>query len=157
RDGDIRFYPATENHHVQGILRHSVAPALNVTDAIESTLHQSMTRLLNHWQYGGVLAMACFQTPDAIMVHELAPRVHNSGHWTHQAPVTSQFENHVRAIAGWPLGNTLTNQHSAMLNLIGVEADPPHALSAHSSLHWYNKTLRSGRKLGHINLQHTER
>ena len=157
RHGDIQFYPVTQNHHVQGILRHSMAPAPNLDADTEADMQKAMSTLLQHWQYVGVLTMECFQTHDGILVNELAPRVHNSGHWTQQAPLTCQFENHLRAVAGWHLGDTRTCLHSAMLNLIGVEADLPATLTAHTSLHWYNKTFRSGRKLGHINLQHQER
>lgn len=155
RNGGIALYPATENHHIHGVLRSSVAPATIPQDAVADMQH-ALARLLQHWHYVGVLAMECFVTEAGLLVNELAPRVHNSGHWTQQAPVASQFENHLRAICGWPLGNTRTPLHSAMLNLVGIQANHA-ALAPHATLHWYNKAVRPGRKLGHINLQHPDR
>lgn len=154
--GEVRLYPAVLNHHVHGILRSSIAPAQGVEPAWISRMQDHLIRLLEHWQYVGMIAMECFVIDGGLVVNELAPRVHNSGHWTQQAAVTCQFENHVRAILGLPLGNTDTAITGAMLNLIGVEATPQQALSAHTTLHWYNKTVRPGRKVGHINIRHPE-
>ena len=151
--GEIRFYPPTQNLHVQGILRSSIAPAQQVDPAKLEQMQQHLSNLLEHWHYVGVIAMECFVVDGNLLVNELAPRVHNSGHWTQQSDATSQFENHLRAIIGWPLGNTQPSTHSAMLNLVGVAPSTATTLSDIATLHWYNKSLRPNRKLGHINLQ----
>lgn len=155
--GECRFYPAAENHHVDGCLYTTLAPALDIPEPWLTHLHAALSRLLNHWQYVGLLAMECFVTEDGILVNELAPRVHNSGHWTQHADTTSQFENHLRAIAQWPLGDTGTAVHTAMLNLLGVAPEQKAVLGPAASLHWYNKAVRQGRKVGHINLRDRER
>lgn len=150
-DGDIYFYPLTENVHRKGILIRSTAPAKHISPKMEAAAQDYMRRLLEAEDYVGVLAMELFVVGDQLLVNELAPRVHNSGHWTQMGATTCQFENHIRAVAGLPLGATTLTSKTGMLNLLGVAVPPMKALSASSSLHWYNKATKPNRKLGHIN------
>lgn len=159
-NGETVFYPITENLHRQGILIRSLAPAPNLSEAMQNNARDYMTRLFNELDYVGVLAMECFVRGDELLVNELAPRVHNSGHWTMNAGICSQFENHLRAILGWPLGCTEISGHKGMVNILGSRdlqnprpRQPGEAwLSSAGTFHWYNKTDRPGRKLGHINV-----
>ncbi|HTU65660.1 MAG TPA: 5-(carboxyamino)imidazole ribonucleotide synthase [Steroidobacteraceae bacterium] len=150
-DGDIAFYPLNLNVHRDGILRLTRAPYGNA--ALTRQAQRAAKKLLEHFQYVGVLTIEFFVKRGKLIANEMAPRVHNSGHWTIEGAVTSQFENHVRAIAGLPLGSTAARGHSAMINLIGElpDRDP---LLAEAGLHWhdYGKTPRPGRKLGHLTL-----
>jgi 5-(carboxyamino)imidazole ribonucleotide synthase len=149
RDGETRFYPLIENVHANGILRTSRAPAV---DAPQAQAEEYATRLLDELGYVGVLALELFDTGGKLVANELAPRVHNTGHWTIEGAETSQFENHLRAVLGLPLGPT-ESRASWMVNLIGSVPPPEDVLripSAH--LHLYGKAPRLGRKLGHITL-----
>lgn len=155
RGGDIRFYPATENRHEGGVLLTSVAPAPNLSDAFIEKGQRYIKTLLEHWQYVGVLAMECFVAGDELLVNELAPRVHNSGHWTMLPGVTSQFENHMRAICDLALGEADIQGHFGMVNILGHYDHEQHqSLLAEKSaeFHWYQKTPKPRRKVGHINL-----
>jgi 5-(carboxyamino)imidazole ribonucleotide synthase len=117
-DGSIAFWPLVENVHREGILRLSTAPAeasASLTETAQDLAHRVLTRL----DYVGVLAIELFEHEGRLMANEMAPRVHNSGHWTIEGAQTSQFENHVRAVIGWPLGATGTRGIAAMANLIG--------------------------------------
>jgi len=146
--GEMAFYPLTENKHETGILQLSTSLR---DDPMQGLAEDYAKRLLEHLDYVGVLAIEFFQLDGQLMVNEMAPRVHNSGHWTIEAAETSQFENHLRAIAGMPLGSTSLTAYSAMVNLIGKEPDIDSVLSvAGAHLHLYGKTPRAGRKLGHI-------
>ena len=150
-DGDIRTWPLVENHHRDGILRTSRAPAEAVTDALQATADGYARALLDHFQYVGVLTVELFQVGDTLLANEMAPRVHNSGHWTIEASTTSQFENHVRAVLGWPLGETTVGGPSAMINCIGALPDPAAVLGLPGvHLHRYGKAPRPGRKVGHL-------
>ncbi|MEM9256294.1 MAG: 5-(carboxyamino)imidazole ribonucleotide synthase [Pseudomonadota bacterium] len=149
--GHILHYPVTENVHEQGILKHSIAPARDLSEPVVQSARDYITRVMDAIDYVGVMAIECFVIEDRLLVNEIAPRVHNSGHWTQYGSKTSQFENHLRAIAGLPLGSTEHHRISGMVNLIGSGVPAATALSADSSLHWYNKTARPGRKLGHVN------
>ena len=151
RRGQINHYPITENVHEAGILKHSIAPARQIPAATAQAAQDYITRVMQATDYVGVMAMECFVVGDALLVNEIAPRVHNSGHWTQTGCKTSQFENHLRAIAGLPLGGTDNHSIAGMVNLIGNGVPAATALSTHSTLHWYNKTARPGRKLGHVN------
>lgn len=149
--GVIEFYPPAENIHVGGILVASFAPASGVSDELLTQAQDNLGRIMTHLDYCGVMAMECFETPQGLLVNELAPRVHNSGHWTLDSDVTSQFENHMRAITGRALGNTHTDKTTLMLNILG---EIPSGLSTESDLYSvydYRKTARPGRKVGHIN------
>lgn len=149
--GNISHYPITENVHENGILKHSVAPAENVSETLSLIAGDYITRVMHDTQYVGVMAMECFVVNGRLLVNEIAPRVHNSGHWTQSGCKTSQFENHLRAIAGLPLGSTDYHGVSGMVNLIGRRVPTEAAFSTHSTMHWYDKAERPGRKLGHVN------
>jgi 5-(carboxyamino)imidazole ribonucleotide synthase len=148
--GETAFYPLVENSHRDGILRLSRAPV----DAHEAVAQDYASRLLDALRYAGVLALELFELEDGrLLANEVAPRVHNSGHWTIEGARTSQFENHLRAILGLPLGSTETPQPVAMVNLIG-EAPPLERMLAipGAHVHLYGKDPRPGRKLGHVTL-----
>ncbi|MGZ8764741.1 MAG: 5-(carboxyamino)imidazole ribonucleotide synthase [Acidimicrobiia bacterium] len=150
-DGDTRTWPLVENTHVDGILRTSLAPAPALTGKLDVAAQRAATALLDDLDYVGVLAIELFQVGDRLLANEMAPRVHNSGHWTIEGAVTSQFENHVRAVLGWPLGSTEPRGVSAMVNCIGVLPDPEAVLAVPGAhLHRYGKTPRRGRKVGHV-------
>jgi 5-(carboxyamino)imidazole ribonucleotide synthase len=150
-DGATRCWPLVENHHERGILRRSVAPAADVDAAVGACAADAMARLLDELDYRGVLTLEMFQTGRVLLANEIAPRVHNSGHWTIEGAVTSQFENHVRAVVGWPLGSTEARGVSAMVNCIGALPEPAAVLRVEGAhLHQYGKALRPGRKVGHV-------
>lgn len=151
RSGNICHYPLTENVHESGILKYSIAPARQVSAIAARTARDSIARIMESTDYVGVMAMECFLTEGQLLVNEIAPRVHNSGHWTQSGCKTSQFENHLRAIAGLPLGSTENHSIAGMVNLIGTGVPSEVACSSNSTLHWYNKTERPGRKVGHVN------
>ena len=151
RNGQILFYPLTENSHHNGILYRSIAPAVNVTPEQEQKAQSYLKRVMCDLDYVGVMAMECFATADDLIVNELAPRVHNSGHWTQLGSITCQFQNHLRAIAGLPLGITTSHGMSGMVNLLGTSHPPVDAIGKSSTLYWYNKKPKPGRKLGHVN------
>lgn len=150
--GEIVCYPLTENAHDQGILRSSLAPASDPDQVLAGQAAQMMQALLNALNYVGVLTIECFVVDGGVLVNELAPRVHNSGHWTQVAPVASQFENHVRALIGAPLGRTELEGFSGMVNILGGEQPPEllPLLSSCSQVALYNKSYRPRRKLGHV-------
>lgn len=154
QDGAIVFYPLVENHHRDGILRLSLAPAPNLTADLQARAEHYASHILMALNYVGVLAIELFQAGGALLANEMAPRVHNSGHWTIEGAETSQFANHLRAILGLPLGSTAPRGCSAMLNLIGSLPDPPVLLTIPDAhLHLYGKAPRTGRKLGHVTLR----
>lgn len=149
-DGETRVYPLVENHHREGILRLSIAPAPD-SEALLPIAYGYIQRLADVLDYVGVLALELFQVGEQLLANEVAPRVHNSGHWTIEGAHTSQFENHLRAILGLPLGSTAARGVSAMVNLIGdIPAIEPILRVAGAHLHLYGKTPRAGRKVGHI-------
>jgi 5-(carboxyamino)imidazole ribonucleotide synthase len=148
------YYPLVQNVHHEGILRYTIAPAREISEAIQKQAEQYMHSLLDELDHVGVLTLELFETVDGLVANEMAPRVHNSGHWTMEGALTSQFENHVRAITGLPLGATAPRQPlAAMINIIGETGPVEQVLSmANAFLHLYDKAERKGRKLGHINL-----
>lgn len=149
-DGETRVYPLVENHHREGILRLSLAPAPD-SETLLPVAHGYIQRLADALNYVGVLALELFQVGGQLLANEVAPRVHNSGHWTIEGAHTSQFENHLRAILGLPLGSTAARGVSAMVNLIGdLPPIEPILRVAGAHLHLYGKAPRAGRKLGHI-------
>lgn len=154
---DVRtFYPLTENVHRDGILVSSLAPYEDAQ--LQADAERFLSRLLAESEYRGVLTVEFFATSAGLVANEMAPRVHNSGHWTIEGAQTSQFENHLRAILGWPLGDPAPRGHAAMLNLIGAMPDKPRALAVTGAhLHDYGKEPRPGRKLGHCTLVDTRR
>lgn len=151
RDGATAFYPLVENQHAAGILRLSQAP-VNLP-GLQSAAEEYAQRIIQHLNYVGLLAIEFFEKDGQLLANEMAPRVHNSGHWTIEGAGTSQFENHLRAILGWPLGPTQMRGHAAMLNLIGELPSVSQILAIpNAHLHLYGKAARPGRKLGHITL-----
>ena len=151
-DGEVKTWPLAENHHHNGILSHSIVPAPNSAD-LQPVAQDYITRLLNHLNYVGVLTLELFVTDKGLYANEMAPRVHNSGHWSIEGSVCSQFENHVRAVAGLPLGSTEVVRPTVMINIIGKHPKTEDVLALNGvHLHLYNKTERAGRKLGHITL-----
>jgi 5-(carboxyamino)imidazole ribonucleotide synthase len=179
RDGTMAFYPLVENHHRDGMLRLSLAPAPGLTPDLQAAAERIAARALEALDYVGVLAIELFQidhrrmTNDqrpatntesddmsfvvrhsSFVVNEMAPRVHNSGHWTIEGAETSQFENHLRAALALPLGATSPRGHAAMVNLIGTLPAPADVLAVPGAhLHLYGKQPRPGRKLGHVTLR----
>jgi 5-(carboxyamino)imidazole ribonucleotide synthase len=152
-DGETRFYPLVENHHREGILRLTLAPAPHLTPALQQQAESIASRLLDRLEYVGVLAIELFQHDGKLLTNEMASRVHNSGHWTIEGAQTSQFENHMRAVAALPLGATEAIGSVAMVNLIGTLPEPAAVLRVpYAHLHLYGKKPRPGRKLGHINV-----
>ncbi|MFB2538662.1 MULTISPECIES: 5-(carboxyamino)imidazole ribonucleotide synthase [unclassified Acinetobacter] len=152
QDGEVRTWDLAENHHHHGILSHSIVPAPHSQD-LQPVAEDYITRLLNHLNYVGVLTLELFVTEQGLYANEMAPRVHNSGHWSIEGAVCSQFENHIRAVAGLPLGSTETICPTVMVNIIGKhpQSDAVLALPA-THLHLYGKSERAGRKLGHITI-----
>lgn len=153
RDGDRVSYPLTENHHRGGILRASYAPAPGITPALQAAAEDFAARILDELGYVGVLAIELFETDGRLLANEMAPRVHNSGHWTLDGADISQFENHIRAVTGLPIAVPRVPGPAAMLNIIGELPDPS-AVAAVSGahLHLYDKDPRPGRKVGHVNI-----
>lgn len=153
QDGEMAFYPLAENIHHEGILRFSIAPAPGVTQDLEDQAQRMIRTLMNELGYVGVLALEMFDTDEGLVANEMAPRVHNSGHWSQNGAVTSQFENHIRAVSGLPLGETAALQPTCMINLIGQTGPVSDILKLpYTHLHLYGKAERAGRKVGHINI-----
>ena len=152
RDGRIVFYPLVENEHRGGILYRSLAPAPVTSSLLQEQAERHLRRLMEEMDYVGVLALELFQKGDELLANEMAPRVHNSGHWTQDGARTSQFENHLRAVCGMPLGDPAPRGCAGMLNLIGRLPDRDAVLAVPGArLHLYGKEPRPGRKLGHVN------
>ncbi|AUY24519.1 MAG: 5-(carboxyamino)imidazole ribonucleotide synthase [Mixta calida] len=150
-NGATVFYPLTHNLHQEGILRTSVA--LPQPDkAQQQQAEQMLSAILHELNYVGVMAMECFVTPAGLLINELAPRVHNSGHWTQNGASVSQFELHLRAILDLPLPTPVVSTPSVMINLIGTDVNPQWLSEPLVHLHWYEKEVRPGRKVGHLNL-----
>lgn len=153
RRGDTACYPLVENHHKEGMLRVSLAPAPHVPVKLQKMAEDYAERVLHALDYVGVLAIEFFQENGRLLANEMAPRVHNSGHWTIEGAVTSQFENHLRAVLDLPLGATTAHGHAAMLNIISALPDSAAVLGVPGAhLHLYGKAPRPGRKLGHVTI-----
>lgn len=151
KNGQLAFYPLAENVHVDGVLSLSIANEVNVS--LQQQAETMFTAIANELEYTGVLAIEFFQLNGKLLVNEIAPRVHNSGHWTQQGADTCQFENHLRAVCNLPLGSTALVRPTAMINILGEDTLPDALLNIASlHLHWYGKQKRSGRKMGHINI-----
>ncbi len=153
REGEFRTWPLTENWHVDGVLSASLAPA-RADDALAGVAVDYARALAESLDYVGVFALELFCHDGALLANELAPRVHNSGHWTIEGSETSQFENHLRAVLGLPLGDTRMLGHACMLNWIGAMPDADAVLREPGG-HWhdYGKEPRAGRKVGHATLR----
>ncbi len=149
--GECAFYPLSRNHHAGGILRYGLAPHRD--RPLERQARLYMRRVMRDLRYVGVLTIEFFVMGGRLIANEMAPRVHNSGHWTIDGCVTSQFENHLRAICGMPLGSTLALGHTAMINFLGTMPDRERLLAIDGlAFHDYGKTARPGRKLGHCTI-----
>lgn len=154
RTGEVAFYPLVQNHHPGGILGLTLAPAANVSPELQAQAERYARSILERLDYVGVLALELFQAGDQLLANEMAPRVHNSGHWSIEGAETSQFENHIRAVAGLPLGPTAMVGSVAMLNLIGGTPESAEMLRVPGAhLHLYGKSPAPGRKLGHLTLR----
>ncbi len=152
-NGDVACFDPGENVHQDGILRTTTIPArLNPSQRTDAILLAA--NILNALDYVGVLGVELFVTPSGLIVNEIAPRVHNSGHWTQNGCAVDQFEQHIRAVAGWPLGDGKRHSNVEMLNLIGddVENIPAFAGARNTAIHLYGKSeIKPGRKMGHVN------
>ena len=149
--GETRCYPLCGNTHREGILRVTLAPATNAR--LQKAAERHLRRVMDHFGYAGVLTIEFFVQRGRLVANEMAPRVHNSGHWTIEGAVTSQFENHLRAILGMPLGDTKPVGHAAMVNFIGTIPERDRVLALPGVHHHdYGKSPRAGRKLGHATI-----
>lgn len=156
KNGVTHSYALTENHHVNGVL--SVSLATNEHENLQKQAFEAFDKIANALAYVGVLAIEFFQVGESLLVNEIAPRVHNSGHWTQQGADTCQFENHLRAVCQLPLGSTSLIRPTAMINVLGIDSVPNGILSIPSvTMHWYGKSKRPGRKMGHINVSGSDR
>lgn len=151
RNGETRFYPLVHNTHESGILRLSIA---STDHPLQALAEDYVGRVLDKLDYVGVLAFEFFEVDGGLKANEIAPRVHNSGHWTIEGSESSQFENHLRAVAGLPLGSTAKVGESAMLNFIGKVPAVEQVLQIDDChLHHYGKAFKAGRKVGHATLR----
>jgi len=155
KNGETRFYPVTHNLQQNGILRYSVYhPDFPQQAHFQAQAEQMLKQIMDELNYIGVMAMECFVVGDTLLINELAPRVHNSGHWTQLGCSISQFELHLRALLDLPTPKLEPIAPSVMVNLIGIEHNKAWLNVPFSQLHWYGKEVRAGRKVGHINLTH---
>ncbi|WP_159566470.1 5-(carboxyamino)imidazole ribonucleotide synthase [Budvicia diplopodorum] len=155
KNGECVFYPLTHNLHENGILRTSVAFP-NSGSPLQQRSESMLAAILHELNYVGVMAMECFVVGDRLLINELAPRVHNSGHWTQNGASVSQFELHLRAILDLPMPQPEVPTPSVMINLIGTAVNAQWLSLPLVHLHWYDKEVREGRKVGHINLTHPD-
>jgi 5-(carboxyamino)imidazole ribonucleotide synthase len=154
KTGETRFWPLVENRHRDGVLRVSIPQSDVWTPELQSRAELHARHVLDALGYVGVLAIELFMKDGELLANEMAPRVHNSGHWTIEGAETSQFENHVRAIVGLPLGSTRMVGVSAMLNAIGQLPPRERVLAVEGAhLHAYGKDASPGRKLGHVTIR----
>ena len=151
-DGAVACFDPGENVHVDGILRTTTVPA-KLTPSQRTDAVLIAARILNELDYVGVMGVELFVTQQGLIVNEIAPRVHNSGHWTQNGCTTDQFEQHIRAVAGWPLGDGSRHSDVVMENLIGDDMDRlPELAKTTAALHLYGKAdVKTGRKMGHVN------
>jgi 5-(carboxyamino)imidazole ribonucleotide synthase len=154
-DLETVFYPLVENVHVDGILSTTVAPAPDIDPVLQTACQGYGSAVAGALGHVGVLCLELFETDTGVLANELAPRVHNSGHWTIEGAETSQFENHIRAVLGLPLGSTAPRGRSLMRNLVGEHPPLAELLAGGGHVHLYGKEPRPGRKLGHVT--HVER
>ncbi len=150
KDGSVKVYPLAENVHINGVL--SLSTAIDAPE-LQAQAKQMLTAVADSLDYVGVLALEFFDVDGTLLVNEIAPRVHNSGHWTQQGAETCQFENHLRAVCGLPLGSTKLIRETSMVNILGEDTLPEALLAMDGChIHWYGKEKREGRKMGHINV-----
>lgn len=152
RSGEMKFYPLVENHHREGILRLSLVKN-DIPEDLQKQAEDYAAKVISALNYVGVLTIEFFEKDGQLLANEMAPRVHNSGHWTIEGAVTSQFENHIRAVCDAPLGSTSLLGVCAMVNIIGTLPDKTSILKMEGAhLHLYDKAPRPNRKIGHITL-----
>ena len=150
-DGTVASYPLVETEHRRGVLSAARVPAPVSAGAVEAEAESIVRRLLDELDYVGVIAVELFERDGQLVANEFAPRVHNSGHWSIEGAVTSQFENHLRAILGWPLGSTALVRPAGLVNVLGALPDRERVLAVHGAhLHEYGKAQQPGRKVGHV-------
>lgn len=155
-DGSTAVYPLNDNQHANGILCVTRAPALGIDPAVAAAAQEAAKKVLDYLEYVGTIAVEFFQVGEGaqarLLANEIAPRVHNTGHWTIEGAKTSQFENHIRAVTGMELGPTDAVGHAAMVNIIGVHEPAAARDAGGGGAHWhdYHKAARPGRKLGHV-------
>ena len=155
RDGEARCYPLVHNRHDSGVLALSIA---STAHPLQALAEDYVGRVLDKLDYVGVLAFEFFEVDGGLKANEIAPRVHNSGHWTIEGAECSQFENHLRAVAGLPLGSTAKVGESAMLNFLGSVPEVSQVTAiANCHLHHYGKAFKAGRKVGHATLRSVDR
>ena len=151
RAGEVRTWPLVETRHVDGVLASAIAPAPRVDAALEFQAQRLAERIACALDHVGVIAIECFEHEGRPLVNEIAPRVHNSGHWTIEGAATSQFENHLRAVLGLPLGSTAMSGLAGLVNVLGHAPDRAAVLALPGThLHLYDKPSRPGRKIGHV-------
>ena len=153
-DGQIVYYRLTENYHHRGILHISLSLE-NSYAHLQQRAENMMASIMQQLDYVGVMAIEFFVVGNDLLINEIAPRVHNSGHWTQAGASISQFELHVRAICGLPIVQPEQGNYSMMVNLIGLDYDNRWLTHSAAQLHWYGKSHRPGRKMGHLNFHHT--
>ncbi len=151
RQGQCYFYPLALNLHQDGILMATIAP-LERLSPLQPQAEAMLSTIMDSLEYVGVMAMECFRVGNQLLVNELAPRVHNSGHWTQAGTHMDQFQLHLRALCGLPIMQPQVNFQCVMVNLIGVEKDDRWLSLPNAELFWYNKEVRPGRKVGHLTL-----
>lgn len=152
-DGESHIFSLAENVHHQGQLHVSIAPAPAVTEELQAAAEAIFNKIADTLDYVGVLAVELFEVDGQLLVNEIAPRVHNSGHWTQNGAETSQFEQHVRAVLNLPLGDSCVAKPTVMINIIGCSSFSRELISIPGChLHWYGKEVREKRKMGHINV-----
>ncbi|MFV0509774.1 MAG: 5-(carboxyamino)imidazole ribonucleotide synthase [Shewanella algae] len=151
RSGECFFYPLALNLHQDGILMASIAPLARL-QPLQAEAEAMLGSIMHELEYVGVMAMECFRVGDHLLVNELAPRVHNSGHWTQAGTHMDQFQLHLRALCDLPLMTPQVNFQCVMVNLIGIDKDNRWLSLANAELFWYDKEVRPGRKVGHLNL-----
>ena len=153
-DGTVVVYDVPENHHENHILKTSTVPA-DISNETNAAARVMARKIISALDYVGVMGIEMFVSGKSLIVNEIAPRVHNSGHWTQDACVISQFEQHIRAISGWPLGDTKRHSNVVMHNILGDEDGKwaEFAAQVQTGVHYYGKSEpRRGRKMGHINV-----
>lgn len=151
REGQCVFYPLTLNLHQDGILMASISPLARLNH-LQVQAQTMLSAIMHELEYVGVMAMECFRVGNNLLVNELAPRVHNSGHWTQAGTHMDQFQLHLRALCGIAIPEPQVNFQCVMVNLIGIDNDPRWLSLPNAELYWYNKEVRQGRKVGHLNL-----
>ena len=151
QQGECVFYPLTLNLHLSGILYSSIAPLARL-QPLQAQAETMLGKILNALDYVGVMAMETFRVGDQLLINELAPRVHNSGHWTQAGASISQFEYHLRAVASMPTPQPQVIGQNVMINLIGTDYNPAWRDLPCARVYWYGKEVRPARKVGHINI-----